>query len=53
MGDKTGIIYNNVMRDFSIGNTTDVYGLAPNQLNEVEPGEMNERRTKNHFFSYF
>ncbi len=39
MGDTTGIIYNNVMNDFSIGNFSDMSGLSPNQLNEIEPGK--------------
>jgi len=39
MGETTGIIYNNVMLDFSIGNETDAYGLPPNQLNQIESGK--------------
>jgi gamma-glutamyltranspeptidase len=39
MGETTGIIYNNHMADFAMGNSTDIYGLPQNQHNRIEPGE--------------
>ena len=39
MGAKTGIIYNNVMANFSISNASDIFGLTANEFNGIEPGK--------------
>jgi len=38
MGESTGIIYNNHMADFTLGNSSDIYGLPQNENNRIEPG---------------
>jgi gamma-glutamyltranspeptidase/glutathione hydrolase/leukotriene-C4 hydrolase len=39
MGNLTGIIFNNEMRDFSFPNDTSAFGLLPNSHNYVEAGK--------------
>lgn len=38
MGNLTGIIYNNELKDFSYPNRSNAYGLSPNPGNYIEPG---------------
>jgi len=39
MGNLTGIIFNNEMRDFSFPNDTSAFGLLPNSHNYIEAGK--------------
>jgi gamma-glutamyltranspeptidase/glutathione hydrolase/leukotriene-C4 hydrolase len=39
LGEETGIIYNNEMDDFSIGNNKNYYGLSSSPLNKISPGK--------------
>jgi gamma-glutamyltranspeptidase/glutathione hydrolase/leukotriene-C4 hydrolase len=39
LGEETGIIYNNEMDDFSIGNKKNYHGLSSSPLNKISPGK--------------
>jgi gamma-glutamyltranspeptidase/glutathione hydrolase/leukotriene-C4 hydrolase len=37
MSESTGIIFNNEMNDFSTPNKTNLYGIAPSEVNFIRP----------------
>lgn len=39
LGGQTGIIYNNQIDDFSIGNNSNYHGLSSSTLNQISPGK--------------
>ena len=39
-GNRTGILFNNQMADFSIPGTTSVFGLPASPSNFIKPGKM-------------
>ena len=39
MSESTGIVLNNEMDDFSTPNVTNVYGIAPSEVNFIRPGK--------------
>ena len=43
--NSTGIIFNNIMLDFSTPNKTDIWGLPPNSNNFIKPGKRPQSST--------